>query len=357
MQRRRFLRLGGLGAGAALAGCHGPGNSTPTVTRRATTETASASDEPDGIYVQSFQETMSMQGTATEGDYRFSLVFTVPHTFWTVTGNSVSKVEQTPADTLHLMAAVWDPETQTVLPETGLSVEITQGDSVVSQEVIYPMLSQPMGFHYGGNFELDGLGEYTATVSVGGSTIRRTGRFADRFGEPASVELPLSVTQERVDEISSRPIDQAGQPGALRPMEMLSTPKGIAPSEAEMPGTVRGSAMADDCRFVVTTLESAERVDADGQYLAVSARTRYNRYLVPAMALRGTVERDGQPIFEGPLQRTLSPDLRYHYGAAVADGLQSGDELTLTVQTPPQVARHEGYETAFLQFDPVTMTL
>lgn len=62
--------------------------------------------------------------------------------------------------------------------------------------------------------------------------------------------------------------------------------------------------------------------------------------------MTGTLTRDGQTVYDGPLTRTLDPDLNYHYGAVV-DGVESGDELSMAVETQPQTARHECYETAF----------
>ena len=44
------------------------------------------------------------------------------------------------------------------------------------------------------------------------------------------------------------------------------------------------------------------------------------------------------------------------YGTTVAD-VQTGDELTITVDSPPQTARHEGYETAFVDMPDVQVTL
>jgi hypothetical protein len=352
VNRRRFVATGaGLGS-LAVAGCLGllGGDDQPATT-------ATEDDEkPDGVYVQSFRETMSMQGRARTGDYRFALMFAVPHTFWTVTGDELNEITEEDADSMHLMAQVWDPETRTALPETGLSVEITRDGDLVSQETIYPMLSQPMSFHYGGNFELDEDGTYQVEVSVAGTSVRRTGSFQGRFGDPASATIPLEFTEESRSEVRSEPLDQAGQPGALGAMETMRTPGAVAPSESALPGTVRGTATVDDARFVVTTL-SDPPAGVDGErYLAVSARTRYNDYLLPAAALEATLVRDGETVYEGPLARTLDPDLNYHYGAAV-DAVQSGDELTLSVPTPPQVGRHEGYETAFLQFEDTSITL
>jgi hypothetical protein len=368
MKRRQFVGLAaGVGSTLALAGCLGDSSNSdtgsdtgtgPTDDATATappspTPTATPVDPGRGIYIQSFRERMSMQGTAASGDYEFALMFTVPHDFWTVTGDEVSETTIEDGDSVHLMAAVWDPETGTVLPDTGLSVEIARDGELVSQEVIYPMLSQPMGFHYGGNFGFPGDGTYTVTLSVGGTNVRRTGAFEGRFGDPATVEIPLEYTKRTREEVRSRPLDRGGDPGALRPMDM-AVPQAVLPPKSELPGTVRASGRSDDAVFAVTTLEEGP-VDG-GTYLALSARTRYNRYVVPAMALDATLTRDSETVYEGPLRRTLDPYLGYHYGAAV-DSVRSGDELTVSVVTIPQVARHEGYEAAFRQMPDVSLTL
>jgi hypothetical protein len=356
MRRRRFLALGsGLATSALLAGCTDDGSSESTSTRPATTD--AGTDKPDGVYVQPFEDRMSMQGTATVGDYAVALMFTVPHTFWTVTSWERSKTPRTDADSVHLMAVVWDDDSGTVLPDAGVSIELSDDGSLVSQEVIYPMLSQPMGFHYGGNFTLPGDGTYTAAVSIGGIAARTTGTFEGRFTDAATAEIDVEFTEQSRSRVGSSSIDAAGEPGALAPTE-TSYPKSVAPGPDGLPGTVHGTAAIDDAYFDVFHLDSAGRVDNPGDaYLAVSARTRYNDYELSGMALEATLERDGDVVFEGSLQRTLSPDVGYHYGAAVPD-VQTGDDLTLSVATPPQVGRHEGYETAFLDMrSTVTLTL
>jgi hypothetical protein len=366
MRRRRFLALGsGLAAATLLAGCTSAGTGDPTTTPSTessstvpTPQTTADPEKPPGIYVQSFSETMAMQGTASAGDYEVALMFTVPHTFWTMTGWDRSTTPKTDEDSIHLMAFVWDDDSGTVLPDAGVSVELyDDADDLVSQEVVYPMLSQPMGFHYGGNFELPGDGTYTATVSVGGISARTTGEFDERFESAASTDIELEFTEETRAQVGSSPLEQSGNPGALGPMDTMY-PKAVAPAKADLPGTVRRTAAIDDAYLVVTDLDSAERVgESDSAYLAVSARTRYNEYELSAMALDATLTRDSETVYDGPLARTLSPDLGYHYGAAVPD-VQSGYELTLSVGTPPQVGRHEGYETAFLQMrNDVTLTL
>ena len=133
MRRRRFLALGsGLATTALLAGCTGDESSGSTTTRPSTTDPDA--DKPDGVYVQSFEDRMSMQGTATVGDYAVALMFTVPHAFWTVTNWELSKTPRTDDDSVHLMAVVWDDDSGAVLPDAGVSVELSDDGSLVSQE-------------------------------------------------------------------------------------------------------------------------------------------------------------------------------------------------------------------------------
>jgi uncharacterized protein YjbI with pentapeptide repeats len=337
---------------ASASGANATNASTSGANESTAEQNGTTSDGSDlrGVYVQTFLESMSMQGMATAGPYKVALMFTVPHTFWNVVG---TELQETPkADhTLHLMAAVWDPETNTVLPETGLSAEILRDGETVSQEVIYPMLSQPMGFHYGGNFTLPGEGTYSTKLSIGGMNIERRGAFEGKFGEPATATIPLEFTQATKSEVKTRSVEEGGQPGALAPMDAMF-PQAIAPKTEALPGTILGEATSGDAVFVLTQIESG----GGKPYTVASARTPYNRLLIPAMTLELTATRDGETVYEGPLARTLDPDLKYHYGARTPP-LQSGDELTLTVTTPPQVARHEGYEEAFLKMPQMSITV
>ncbi|MFC5970402.1 iron transporter [Halomarina salina] len=346
MRRRRFLRAGlGLaaaGATTASAGCLGvfetqPAGIPPVPENR-----------PDAVYVPSHEEGMASVGMGTAGDYEFGLMYSFAHRFWNVNGRDVEKtgVESSGDDAVHLMAVVWDPETKLALPETGMDVDISRDGEFVSQETIYPMLSQVMGFHYGANFTLEGDGTYDVNVSVGGMSTRRTGSFAERFADPASTTIEFEYSSQRKDGLSFETRDDAGEKGALEPNSMMDADS-TAPAVEDLPGRVVGQGTSNDAVLVTTVLDAPpEGVDGDGQYLAVSARTPYNRMVVPAMGLDGAVTRDGQSVFEGELVRTFDPDLGYHYGAPV-ESLQSGDDVTLSVTTWPQTARHEGYETAF----------
>jgi hypothetical protein len=342
MKRRGLLRALALAGSLSLAGC------SSLVETRAAGVPPVPENRPDGVYHPSHVEGMKMVGTATSGDYAFGLFYSYPHRFWNVNGDSVSLTEIESGDAVHLMTSVWDPETGTVLPDTGLSLELYRDGSLVSQEAIYPMLSQPMGFHYGANFGLEGEGSYEVRLNVGAMSTRRTGAFADRFGEPATATIPFEYSEAAKNEISFEVFDdEAATPGAVDPMSMDALPNAFAPLESNLPGRVLGSAMSNDARLVATALETPPAgVDGDGTYLAVSARTRYNRMVIPAMGLAGTLARGSETVYDGGLSRTLDPELGYHYGALV-DGVESGDELTLSVTVQPQTARHEGYETAF----------
>jgi hypothetical protein len=367
MDRRQFIRAGGAAGVLGLAGCTesgdgGDGGSSPTSTPTdagaggSTPERADQDSLPEAVYIQRYSETMAMQGTETAGDYAAGLMYAAPHLFWNVNASQRSETPVEDGDSVHLMAVVWDPETRTVLPESGVSVEIVQEGELVSQEVIYPMLSQRMGFHWGGNFGLPGDGEYTARIGIGGMNTRRTGAFEGRFGDPATIEIPFAFNDEERSKVTVEELEKYGQRGAVKPMQMGMMPQAYAPAKDDLPGEFLAKTTSGDAVFLSTLLsgEAAGRFDATN-YLAVSARTPYNGIVLPSMAMEATVTREGETVFDGGLTRTLDPELDYHYGAAV--DLQAGDEVELRITTPPQIARHEGYERAFLEMEPMTFTV
>jgi hypothetical protein len=351
MRRRDLLRAGAAGLTAA-AGCLG-GFETESAWR----DPPLAENRPDAVYVPAVSEGMKMYGTASAGPYGVALSYSYPHRFWTMTGTERTKTVVESDDSLHLMASLWDRETGRVLPvDAGVAIEITRDGSLVSQEVAYPMLSQRMGFHYGSNYVLDGEGDYEATVQVGGVSLRRTGSFAGRFEAVETVTVPFTFdTDDLYDVPFSRLGDRTGTRGALEPMDM-GFPLGRAPSTADLPGTVLGVLESGDARLRVGVVRDADRFGADGgAYLYVSARTPYNGFVVPMMGLSARVGRDGREAFAGELVRTLDPSLGYHYGAA-CDGVEPGDEVSVAVDVPPQVARHDGYETAFVSMPTARLT-
>ena len=143
MNRRSVLQTGaGVVSAAALAGCAGLFETQPRGTPAVLDDrpdgiyrrfkTSASGLDPEAVHVPTHTEGMRMSGTATQGDYAFGLLYSYPHRFWNVNDDSVSLTEIDVEDDVHLMASVWEPETITVLPEAGLSVEIYRDRSLVS---------------------------------------------------------------------------------------------------------------------------------------------------------------------------------------------------------------------------------
>jgi hypothetical protein len=301
-------------------------------------------NRPDAAYVPTHVEGMETLGVTDVGEMKVGITYSFPHRFWVVENEGgeyvTTKVEVRQDDAVHLMAVPWDPETDVVLPNAGLAVEITRDGGLVSEEVIYPMLSQRMGPHYGANVPLPGDGTYEVRVSVGGVDVAKFGSFEGRFASAASNTLEFEFSERALNDVTYRMLpEKQGQRGAVRPMEMEAIPTGDAPTS--LPGTSLGRGTSGDVVFLGSVVD-AERFGSR-PYLAVSPRTPHNGLAVPGMALSATV--GGSKSVE--LVPGLDPGLGFHYGASVS-GVSADQSVEVSVDIPPQVARHEGYETAFL---------
>jgi hypothetical protein len=358
MERRTFLVSSAslVGAGA-LAGCL---NTLGLQTQSAWRSPPLVDNRPNAVYYPSVTEGMGMYGMAKTADCAVALMYSYPHRFWTITGDRKNKVVVQDDDSLHLMASVWDRKSATVLP-TNVSIDVLQNGETVDSQSPWPMLSPTMGFHYGDNVSLDGEGKYTARVSVGPMGTKRTGALKGTLARTRTVDIPFEFD---TNEVYGLPIqrfgEKAGTKGAppLQDMKM-DVPRGVVPAKDEFPGTVVATASYGEGRavFVVSVLENTSRFGTNGRpYIAVSARTPYNRIILPLMSVSATLTRNGTKLFDGPLQSTVDPNLKYHYGTAV-DSLKSGDNLTVSIQAPPQTARHDGYETAFIDMPNIQVTL
>ncbi|MDZ7746583.1 MAG: hypothetical protein U5K28_08765 [Halobacteriales archaeon] len=111
-----------------------------------------------------------------------------------------------------------------------------------------------------------------------------------------------------------------------------------------------GEPNSDDA--ILATGATDARADGDDTYLYVSARTRYHGMVLPAMAL--TVERGDESSSHSPGRSIPSSATTT---VATVSALDSGEQLRLVTDVPPQTARHEGYERAFRQMPPVTVTV
>jgi len=331
--RRAFLA--GAAAGAAgLAGCGG-------LIQRRGGQPPVLDDRPDAVYVPSHVEGMEMIGMPTEtATYGVALSFTYPHRFWLVRDDETTRVTPRDAADVHLMATVWDRETGAVLPDPAPHVEVRRDGETVAATTLWPMLSQPMGAHFGDNVALDGDGGYDLRVTLGPPTTPRLSgpAYPDR---PETFTAGFQFSGSRLETIGVRTLDgRSGDRDAVAPMSMEMLPDLRAPAADALPGAKRETATSGDARFVARVL-APERAGTDAPYLAVSARTPYNRFALPELSLTATV--DGDAV---PLTPAVDPALGYHYGAPVS-GVESAS-LSLTATAPPQISRHEGYETAFL---------
>jgi hypothetical protein len=311
------------------------------------------------VYYPSHVEGMEMVGMYRANGYKCALTYSLPHRFWLVTGTRRKEVRVEDEGSMHLMPVVWDAETGIVPPDVNPQVAIDQNGSTVTQLSPWPMLSQPMGFHFGDNVALGGDGTYQVEVSIGEPSSRRTGSLAENTGG-ASFSFDFEFAESMLEEIMIRqvPAEKQGTGGAVDPMSTEMLPSSQVPAESDLPGNVRGTGTSGDASFVVTTLEDSTAFGGgpSQQYLAVSPRTPYNRHPLTHMSLSATLERDGKTIYDGILTETIDPDLHAHYGVAV-DDVESGDELTITVDAPPQTARHVGYERAFIEMPSTSIEL
>jgi hypothetical protein len=352
MHRRRFLQTGVTAAGVlSLAGCLGSDSSGSTG------DNYPGWVRDDAVFVPEHAIGMEMVGMAREGRYRAALSYSSPHAFYLVQANAVERVGIQPADATHAMISVWDGPTETIIPAADVQLTFRRDGMVHDRSSLWPMLSQPMGLHFGDNVTLPGDGEYTVEVTVSPTSARRTRGLQDGLNEQVSFTFSFEFDDGALDRLPLTLPNNIGERDAISPIEMAGVPTAQLPPTEAFPARVLGEATSSDCVFVVAAVDDPPAgVDGTGTYLAVSARTPYNRYPLTLMSLSARLDRDGTTVFEGSLTPTLDPKLGHHYGTVV-DTVESGDRLGLSVDAPPQMARHSGYQTAFLEMEDVTLML
>lgn len=381
MNRRRFLQTTAVAGSIGTAGCLeslglGDDDSSSDVPRPGGygDDAPLVQDPPQAAYIPTHREGMVMPGAVRAGEYAVGPMVSQHHPFWLVTGETVEPVEVQPEDSVHLMITVWDPETRTVLPsDEGLSIEIYRDGDPIEELSPWSMLSQSMGVHFGDNVPLDGDGTYEIQVTVPPIGTDKTGSFEGRFEESATATFEFTFDQAFRDTVFDRiaMVDEEnwGVRGAIEPgggmdgeMDGAGGPGPIPfselpPSEA-LPGALLGDPSADDfpkssddAAVPATIVDGESRFGSD-PYLLVSPRTPYNRNPLPATALTAVLEENGDFVAETPLEATLDDETGLHYGAAMPE-LASADTVTIVVDAPPQTARHQGYETAFIDMDDI----
>jgi hypothetical protein len=315
-------------------------------------------DRPEAVYHPTHVESMEMVGTASAGPYRLALSYSFPHRFWTIEGGERSKVAIGADDSMHLMVSVWHEEAGVVTPTVIPAVETTRDGETVDRRNPWSMLSQRMGFHFGDNVQLEESGTHDVAVVIEPPTSRWIGSLGAAPEETVAASLELDFDPEAVRNLEFTQFsEKAGTTDALEPIDMAGPRRSQLPPAEDLPGEPVSGGDGDEGVFAVRLLESPpEGLDVSGTYLAVSARTPYNRYPLALMSLSATLGRGGETRFGGALTPTLDPEMGYHYGTTLGT-VESGDEIAIEVDTPPGMARHEGYETAFFELGPVTVEI
>lgn len=370
--RRRFL-ITNAAAAMALAGCAdgvstvNDGSSDLEATDNENMpQRPQVEDPPNAAYIPTHRAGMVHISGVEAGDYAVSPMISYPHRFWLVTGTEVEEVVPE-APGVHLMFTIWDSDSQKVLPvDAGAQIRVSKDGELVDQRAPWPMISQTMGFHFGDNIQLTADGTYTVEVGLNPLGVRKTGGLKRRFEDSTTATFEFEynddVRRQLIDGIQYLDEEQWGQRGALDPMMQdhsggdehgegmsgSSMPFPALPAADSYPGRDLGTPQSGGATFVLRYVENSRFVDNSG-YLIVSPRTPHNRIPLPDMAL--SVFSGSEKVLE--LTQTIDDEIGLHYGAAVDIAFE--DELRLTVETPPQVARHAGYETAFLNMDPVTI--
>lgn len=360
LSRRAVIRAGcGLAAGTGIAGCAGDrgagdvGVVTPTA--------SGGGDTPDGaspaVYIPSHVHERAVAGTAASGDYAFGLAYSVPDAYWTVDGGSVREVTPAGDDNLQLMASVWASGTEHVLPGLELRAEVEMDGEVVAGAPLVPLLNQRWGYRYVANLGLDRYGEFAVRLAAPPMAVRRTGAFRDSFDDPARAQLDLTFGRTEAQNLRTLYPRSSGEAGAVSAASAGEIPDGRQPDPADLPGAVVARGATDGAAIAVSAVPPEASPLSDGDpYLAVGATTPYNRFVLPGVQIRAALASGGEPVYEGALEPTLDPERGYHYGAAV-DRIDAGDELRLSFGSPPQVARYEGYERAFVTMPDLDLSL
>ena len=337
-----------------------------------------------------------MEPVVEAGDYALLPHFTYAHRFWRVEGTETIEVFPQAGTGVHLMIAFWDRQTGELLPvDAGGTMEIRHDGETVETVTPWPMLAQSMGFHFGDNVPLPEDGTYTVEVTLNPIAVRKTGAFEGRFEESETATFEFEWSRDLLEELRNDveflPEEEWGERGAIEPMNHGdhgnhgdgegghddghgdghhddnhddghsdghgdghgddhgdAPPPGLPPADA-YPGTDLGTHESGDAAVVVRYLSESPLAEEGDGYLLVSPRTPYNRIPLPDMSLSvsGLTENGAT----ASLTQTLDDELGLHYGLSVT--LSPGATFELGVDVPPQIARHQGYETAFLEMEPM----
>lgn len=328
--RRRFLSAGiGVFLGS-IAGC---------VQSRSPYAPPMVEDRPEGVYVPSHYEEMRLVGIDESGPYTAGLSYSYPHRFWLVSGRDRTKVPIRPTDSVHLMVTIWDTESGQVISGVDPVVSIEDDSSDVDSRVLWPMLSQRSSFHYGDNVQFDGEGTYRIDVEIAEPALHLVSDVGTRLETAASFSFEFPWRETELDELSVHSISEnrQGTEGALSPRRDGPVPVTRVPTT--LPGDPIGTGTVGEVAIDASLVSG----DPGGSTLVVTTRTPYNRFLIPMLCVEARTSSDDAPV---GLLPALDSRLGIHYRGPLREPT-TPDWIEVSVRTPTQIARHEGYETAF----------
>lgn len=366
--RRRYLQGCSVGAAAMVGGC------SMLDTRNGSEDVQTAPDGPDSgtddgvadesgdgghVFVPDHVHEVVRVGAASRDGLEAALFFSEPDFYWTVAVDGSTDRVEPPADSsMQLLAWVWDREATVVLEDAIVDVALSNDDDIVTETSLVRLLNQRTGMHWAGNVTLERYGTYDVSLTVETAQDRYGQSLSDRVPATATFSFDLEYERGRIEDIRTTYLDQAGERGAVKPMSTDDVPLTVADDPGpDEPGTVLGDARSDGAIERVRKLPASENpLGDDAPYLAVLLRTPFNGYSLPGAELTGTLTAGGETRFDDRLVGTVDGPLGYHYGASVP-AVDRGDELTIRIETPPRVARFDGYERAFLECPDRTIEL
>lgn len=356
--RRRLLSTGAsTAAGLLIAGCADSGWIGGSVGSGDGSVSTGADGEGGRVYVPPHVHGRRVAGTGRAGGYAVGLAFSVPDYYWTVDGRTTTRVTSGDDEGIYLLGYVWAPEAGTVMADVDLRATVTAAGTTVAETSLVPTLSQRWGLFHGGNLALGTDTEYRVDLRVSGGDARRTRRFEGTFEPEASTIVSLELDRGALDGIETTYLDAGDERGAVRPQTGDGLPLNRRPDLSGRPDAVVAEGRSGAATLAALALDPDESPLDDGaSYLALLAATPHNDLWLPAMSVTGTLERSGETVYDGSFEPTLDPNLGYHYGAAV-EAVEGGETLALSFPTPPQVARREGYETAFRSMPDTELTI
>jgi len=101
-----------------------------------------AADRPDAIYIPAIIEGMRPVGMVEVGPLTVMVSYSYPHRFYRITGEERRVVPVGATDSIHLMLSVTATATGVpIVVPSGVTVAIDRGDRLITEEVVYPMIS------------------------------------------------------------------------------------------------------------------------------------------------------------------------------------------------------------------------